>query len=142
MNHKEVVIEKTLNVPIEKVWKAITDNEEMKHWYFKIKEFKPVASFEFDFSDGPPDRKYLHLCKVTDVVPGKKIAYTWRYDEYPGNSLVTWELTSEGDKTKIKLTHTGIESFKTGDPNFSEGSHEKGWTYIIDVSLRSYLENK
>jgi uncharacterized protein YndB with AHSA1/START domain len=34
MNNKDLVIEKTFNAPVEKVWKAITDLDQMKQWYF------------------------------------------------------------------------------------------------------------
>ena len=40
-----VVIERTFNAPIARVWKAITDVEEMRRWYFELKEFKPEVGF-------------------------------------------------------------------------------------------------
>ena len=36
---KKIVIERTYNAPVEKVWKAITDKEEMKQWYFDLDAF-------------------------------------------------------------------------------------------------------
>src|SRR4051794_8762333 len=100
MKNEPFVIERIYNASIDKVWKAITDKDEMKEWYFDLKEFKPEVGFEFEFYGGSPEKSYRHLCKVTEVVPGKKITYSWRYDGYEGNSLVTWELFEEGDKTK------------------------------------------
>ena len=44
-----VVIERTFNAPVAKVWNAITDAEEMRQWYFDLKEFKPEVGFEFEF---------------------------------------------------------------------------------------------
>ncbi len=41
MKTEPFVIERTYNAPISKVWKAITDKEEMKEWYFDLAEFKP-----------------------------------------------------------------------------------------------------
>ena len=35
-----IIVERTYNAPIEKVWNAITDREEMKKWYFELAEFK------------------------------------------------------------------------------------------------------
>jgi uncharacterized protein YndB with AHSA1/START domain len=134
------VIEQTYNAPISKVWQAITDRDKMKEWYFDLKEFKPEVGFEFEFTGGSEEIKYIHRCKVTQVVPGKKIAYTWRYDDYPGNSEVTFELFEEGDKTKLKLTHSGLHTFPTGSADFARSSFAKGWAYITGTSLKGYLE--
>jgi uncharacterized protein YndB with AHSA1/START domain len=49
--------------------------------------------------------------KVTEVIPQKKIAYTRRYKGEPGDSLVAFELFADGGKTRLALTHTGIETF-------------------------------
>jgi len=32
-----LVIERTFNAPIARVWKALTDAEEMRRWYFDMK---------------------------------------------------------------------------------------------------------
>ena len=48
-NPEAVVIERTFNAPVARVWKALTDVEEMRHWYFDLKEFKPEVGFEFEF---------------------------------------------------------------------------------------------
>ncbi|MBC7829978.1 MAG: SRPBCC domain-containing protein, partial [Chitinophagaceae bacterium] len=111
MKTEPFVIEKIYNAPLEKVWKAITDKVAMKQWYFDIDEFKPEVGFEFQFEGGSEESAYLHLCKITEVIVGKKLTYSWRYDGYEGNSFVTWELFAEGDKTRLKLTHEGLETF-------------------------------
>jgi uncharacterized protein YndB with AHSA1/START domain len=133
------VIEQTYNAPISKVWSAITDKDKMKEWYFDLKEFKPEVGFEFEFIGGSKEKSYRHLCQVTKVVPGKLLAHTWRYDNYPGSSEVTWELFDEGDKTRLKLTHTGLHSFVTDNADFARSSFAKGWTYITGTGLKNYL---
>ena len=93
MDHKPVILEILLNAPVKKVWKALTDKNEMKIWYFDLEEFKPEVGFKFHFTGGPsPDKQYLHLCEITEVIPEKKLSQTWRYDGYPGNSFLTFEL--------------------------------------------------
>lgn len=134
-----VVIERTFNAPIAKVWRAITDVDQMRAWYFDLKEFKPEVGFEFEFSVEHEGMTYHHLCRVTEVVPEKKIAYTWRYKGEPGDSLVTLELFAEGDNTRVKLTHTGIETFpKT--PAYARKNFESGWTAIIGTELKQFVE--
>ncbi len=71
-----VMIERTFNAPVARVWKALTDADEMRVWYFDLKEFKPEVGFEFEFTVEHEGTKYHHLCKITEVIPQKKIAYT------------------------------------------------------------------
>ena len=142
MKDETIVKEVLLNVSPSKVWKAITIKEDMKLWYFDISEFKPTVGFEFQFEGGKDDKSYLHLCKITEVIPGKKLSYSWRYDGYPGNSLVTFELFEEGNRTKLKLTHEGIESFGTENPDLARENFVEGWNQIIGTSIKEYLESK
>ena len=141
MANEPFVIERTFNAPVEKVWKAITDKDEMKQWYFDLADFKPEVGFEFQFEGGPDHKKYLHLCKVTEVLPQKKLTYSWRYDGYEGNSFVTFELFSEGEKTRLKLTHAGLETFPA-NPDFAKENFVAGWNHIIGKSLPEYLEKE
>lgn len=134
------VIERKYNVPVERVWKAITDKEEMKGWYFKIAEFKSEVGFEFEFEGGSEAQTYVHVCKVIEVIPMKKLKYSWSYKDYEGISYVTWELFDEGEATKLKLTHEGLETFPKNNPDFAKESFAKGWTYIIETLLEEFLE--
>jgi uncharacterized protein YndB with AHSA1/START domain len=136
-----VVIERTFNAPIERVWKALTDVDEMRQWYFDLKEFKPEVGFEFEFVVEHKGMTYHHLCRMTEVIPQKKLAYTWRYKGHEGDSLVTFELAAAGDKTQLKLTHEGLETFpKTAA--FARENFLKGWTKIIGSELKQFLEGK
>jgi uncharacterized protein YndB with AHSA1/START domain len=141
MKKEPFIIERTYNAPVEKVWKAITDKNEMKQWYFDLAEFKPVVGFEFQFTgEGHKGEKYLHLCKITDVVPDKKLAYSWRYEGFEGISFVTFELFDEAGKTRLKLTHEGLETFPANNPDFAKESFAEGWTHIIGKSLKEFVE--
>ena len=136
-----VVLERTLNAPITRVWRALTDVDQMREWYFDLKEFKPQVGFEFGFVVEHEGNTYDHRCKITEVIPQEKIAYTWRYHGHEGNSLVTFELFADGDNTRLKLTHTGLDTFpKTAA--FARENFEKGWTAIIGTELKQFLEGK
>jgi uncharacterized protein YndB with AHSA1/START domain len=136
-----VVMERTFDAPVARVWKAITNVEEMREWYFDLKEFDPGVGFEFEFIVEHEGMMYHHLCRVTEVIPERKIAYTWRYKGHEGDSLVTFELFADGNKTRLKLTHTGLETFpKT--PAFARKNFLEGWTQIIGSSLKEFVEGK
>lgn len=112
----------------------------MKEWYFDLKEFKAEPGFEFQFVGGPKEKAYLHLCRIIDVIAEKKLTYSWRYDGYEGISFVTFELFPEGDKTRLKLTHEGLESFPAGNKDFAKENFVLGWTDIIGKNFGEYLE--
>jgi len=127
-----IILERTFDAPVARVWKALTDVQQMRQWYFELEEFKPEPGFEFEFVVEHERNSYHHLCRVTE-------AYTWRYKGEPGDSLVTFELSPEGEKTRLKLTHTGIETFpKT--PAYARKNFEAGWTAIIGSELKQFVE--
>ncbi|HEY8895376.1 MAG TPA: SRPBCC domain-containing protein, partial [Niastella sp.] len=58
---------------------------------------------------------------------------------YEGNSFVTFELYPEGNGTRLKLTHEGLETFPM-NPDFAKKNFMEGWTQIIGTSLKEFLE--
>jgi len=141
MSDKSFVIERTYNAPVEKVWNALTDKDQMKEWYFKLDEFRPEPGFEFSFAgQGRKGEKYIHLCKVLEAVKYKKLSYSWTYKDYPGYSVVTFELFSEGGNTRLVLTHAGLETFLQNNADFARESFAAGWTELIGKLLKQYVE--
>lgn len=140
MNRLPVIVEQIINAPADTIWQALTDNAKMKQWYFDIEIFKTELGFEFQFYGGTEEKNYLHLCKITEVIPGKKLAYTWRYHDYPGLSLVSFELFADGKATRLKLTHEGLDSFSSANPDFAKENFIAGWSHIIGTSLKDFVE--
>jgi uncharacterized protein YndB with AHSA1/START domain len=134
-----LVIERTLDAPVAAVWNALTVKDEMKQWYFDLSDFRPQVGFEFQFTGEDKGVTFLHHCKITEVIPQKKIAYSWRYDNYEGESLVTFELAAEREKTRLTLTHEGLETFPKL-PSFARASFAQGWSHLIGSSLKEFVE--
>src|SRR5215212_5999322 len=133
-----LIVERTFNAPVAQVWKAITNRDDMKKWYFDLAEFKPEVGFQFRFVVEHEGNSFDHRCEVTEVIPQKKLAHTWRYEGQPGDSLVTWELFPEGEKTRLKLTHTGLETFPAL-PAYARKNFEAGWTSLVGTELPNFL---
>ena len=101
MDTQPIVVERIFNVPASRAWEAITRKDEMKKWYFDLAEFDAVQGFQFQFTGGPtPERQYLHLCEIVEVIPEKKLSYSWRYDGYPGNTMVIFELNKQNGQKR------------------------------------------
>ena len=137
-----VVKEVMVNAPISRVWKAISDKDDMKQWYFDLEAFRPEVGFTFQFWGENEGRKFLHLCKITEVIKDRKLSYSWAYEGHPGESFVTFELFDEGDKTRVRLTHEGLETFGIDQPDFAKENFVEGWNQIIGTGLKEFVEKQ
>jgi uncharacterized protein YndB with AHSA1/START domain len=144
MQTEPLVVERTYNAPIDKVWKAITDKDQMKQWYFDLEEFRAEKGFKFSFMGGDDCVQYLHVCEVLTADPPNKLSYSWTYPEHNnGYSVVTFELFKEGEKkTRLRLSHEGLDSFPKDQPNFALSSFTEGWNSILGDSLRKFVETE
>lgn len=140
MNTSPIVKEVLVSASPGKVWKAITNKDDMKVWYFDLEDFKPEVGFEFQFYGETPEKKYLHLCKVTEVINHEKICYTWSYMGYEGESLITFEVIPEGDKTRLRLTHEGVHNFPSDNKDLKKENFIGGWEAIVCESFKHFVE--
>jgi 8-oxo-dGTP pyrophosphatase MutT (NUDIX family) len=115
----------------------------MRQWHFtQIAEFRPVVGFETKFCVTCGGREFLHVWKVTEVVPPTRIAYDWRYAGYQGDAHVVFELSASGAATEIRLTHQTREDFPHDLPEFSRANCQSGWTYFIRERLRQFIAGR
>ncbi|MNY78216.1 hypothetical protein D3C86_2183760 [compost metagenome] len=55
--------------------------------------------------------------------------------------MVKFELFETGTGTRVKLTHSGLDTFPAkDDPNFAKESFAAGWTEIIGKNLKNFIE--
>ncbi|MBP7644401.1 MAG: SRPBCC domain-containing protein [Saprospiraceae bacterium] len=137
----EIDIERILDADVKDVWLAITDRDLMAQWYFNLKEFKAQVGFTFEFLGGPEDGiKYNHLCEITELIHEEKLSYSWRYEGYDGNTIVTFSLIPvENGKTRLHFSHSGLSSFPPSNPDFALGNFKEGWNYFINIALPEFL---
>ncbi|MCZ7602054.1 MAG: SRPBCC domain-containing protein [Melioribacteraceae bacterium] len=137
-----IIVEEEFNQPTSKVWKAITEVDQMRKWFFtNILDFKPEIGFETQFNVSSGERDFLHLWKIVEVTPNKLIKYNWKYKDYSGDSFVTFELDDHGSKSLLRVTTEVIEDFSDDIPEFKPESCKGGWEYFIQNSLKSYLDS-
>lgn len=141
MNSQPIVVEQVFPVPASVVWKAITDPDQMRQWFFQaMTEFRPEVGFETRFDVEIDGQIFPHEWKLTEVVPKSRLACQWRYGGFPGDSTVIWELHESDGQTTLTLTHTGQESFPQDIPAFRRESCVAGWRYFLQQSLKDFLE--
>lgn len=138
-----VVVEQVFSNSITQVWQAITQLDQMKQWFFEnIPEFKAEVGFKTQFNVNTGERNFLHLWRILEVVPEKRIVYDWRYKEYSGQGIVTFELSETRGQTKLKVTNEGLESFPNYIPEFTRESCQAGWNYFIKEQLKAFLDKQ
>ena len=137
-----IEVKQRFQQPIEKVWKALTDVNEMRQWFFEnIPAFDPSVGFKTQFTIESEDRQFPHLWEVTEVVPFQKIVYNWKYEGYKGDSFVTFQLSEVDNQTQLCLTTKATEDFPDTIPEFKRDSCIAGWNYFIKTSLVNFFNN-
>jgi uncharacterized protein YndB with AHSA1/START domain len=94
-----LVFERHLDAPPERVWRALTDPDELAGW---------LAPAEIDLRVGGhvvlKFEEREHRGTITELREPEVLAYTW--DEARTNSLVRFKLEPEAGGTRLTLRHT------------------------------------
>ncbi len=116
--------------PKETVWEYLTRPELLEQWLMK-NNFQPIVGFEFQFRTNPiPSLDFDGIChcKVLEIVPYKKLSYSWKGGPGKGkitlDTLVVWQLESNDKGTELFLEHSGFG--KEENLNFYKGMTD-GW---------------
>jgi uncharacterized protein YndB with AHSA1/START domain len=75
--------ERRLSHPVERVWRAITEPDELGHWFpskVVVDELSAGAEMSFEFEDMPLDAPVTMTGRVTDVDPPRLLGFYWGED--------------------------------------------------------------
>ncbi|WP_300670870.1 SRPBCC domain-containing protein [Soonwooa sp.] len=134
---KEVII----NASIDKVWKALTNKEEMKHWYFDIPDFSLEKDAIFNFFEPGGQNKFWHRCQVEEVIPNQIFKHTWEHPDFSkAITHLTWKLSEKDGQTIVNLNHDNLDGLAEAGDDFKVENYNAGWTEILK-NLKKYLEN-
>ena len=78
---------------------------------------------------------------MTEADPCRKIVYSWRYGGLEGDSTVSWEMTGEGENSRLTFSHTAIKRFDTDDPLFCKENCQSGWEFFLNGQLPAFFQN-
>ena len=123
-------LERMLDAPVDTVWRYLTEAELRSQWFMGGTDARSDGEFELlndhdNLSDDDvpypadyaPYKGRTWSEKVMRFEPPKLLATTFQGGK---NGTVTYELFPEGDRTRLVLTHSGIES-GTGAQDFGAG---------------------
>ena len=137
------VIEKkiTVNAPLSRVWKALTDPEELSQWMLMQTTFVPEINKDFTFKTYPgQEMQAFFKCKVIEIVQNKKLSFTWNMNSMDADTLVTIELKQAGNQTELTLVHTGWDNLPSETAEQMKESHSKGWDLRFCEKLKELIE--
>jgi len=104
--------------PPAAVWEYLTNAQLMELWLMK-NDFQPIVGHEFQFRTNPhPDVDFggTFYCKVLEIVPFKKLSYSWKTGPGDGSttidSVVNWELQPKDNGTLLLLDHNNFAVMK------------------------------
>lgn len=143
--HSPVILKKTFPVSALTLWKALTDNEQLRQWYFDFNgNFKAEAGHVFEWSAGPPGGKtWLHQGKILEVQPFKKLIHSWKYPGYEGEAKLTWQLIPQGEhSTLLKLQFDFVQPFDFREEALRRKNFAQGWQEIVNKMLPGFLNEK
>ena len=128
-----IVEELTIEAAPQRVWGAITQQDEIVQWWAYEARVKPeVGSLaEFRFRQGA----FVMQFEVAELDAGENVHWISRQGppQWAGTS-VTWQLTPVQNGTTLVFTHDG---FAQVDEVYEQT--RGNWDYFLD-SLKSYLE--
>ncbi|HEV8359662.1 MAG TPA: SRPBCC domain-containing protein [Candidatus Thermoplasmatota archaeon] len=114
MMGRAIVHEVTYPHPPERVWRALTDPAMLGEWLMDTTFREPRVGHKFRFTAKPmPGWNGITDCEVREVVPLRKLSYTWQGSNNKGEpyppTLVTFTLQpAPGGGTTLRLEHTGL----------------------------------
>ena len=146
--HGSVVIERTFDAPIGRIWQLWTEADQFQQWYGPQGATIPVANMDVRVGGkrlicmemNMPDRsmKMWMAGEYKEIVPKTRLVYTESMSDENGNIMspaamgmpghpevteVIVELEALGERTRMVMTHVGVPA---GSPG------EGGWMQAFD----------
>ena len=143
--HATFVIERTYPAPVDRVWRALSDDDARDQWFgageaFDVQE----KSHEFRVGGGGTEDGQWHggprsrfESTYTDIVDLQRIVFTydmWVDGRHLSTSLTTITLERDGDQTRLTYTEQAVHF----DGLDSVEGREEGSQGLLD-QLGSYL---
>lgn len=133
MTLPSVTIVRRIKAPPARIWAAITQADLMLRWWGP--DAGPTLSVVADVRPGGRFSVVFRLVNgdehnptgiYREVVPEKKLAFTWDLPGAEPESLVTFRLEPFDGGTELTLTHEHLPDEEGRD------SHEQGWNGLLD----------
>jgi uncharacterized protein YndB with AHSA1/START domain len=120
---REIVIDATP----ETIWPFLTEADKHVEWIGTVAELDPRPGGVYRVL---VNGRHQSAGEFIEVVPNEKIVMTFGWEEKdhpipPGSTTLEITLQPEGDKTRVRLVHSGLPADAVDD-------HGRGWQRYLD----------
>ena len=132
-----------INVPTDRVYDAWTDPAQLRQWFGPenvrtrniTADVRVGGNYRWDLTSAEGEEMSA-FGEYKELVPGKKIVFTWQWDNDEAwenrTSVVTIELDASRGGTELRLKHEQLPSEESRD------RHHEGWNSLLD-KLEQFL---
>ncbi len=128
---KNIVVERTMAHPPEKIWRALTLSPLIAEWLMR-NDFEPAVGHRFTFRANPvPGWSGVTNCEVLEIDAPRRLVYSWGDGTESDSGLrtvVTWTLTPAPGGTLVRMEHAGFRPEDEGGYRAMGG----GWPRIVE----------
>ena len=130
-------IKRLIKAPRDRVYAAWTDPAQLKQWFGPenvrthnlVADVRVGGKFRWDLSNSEGE-KMTCRGEYRELQPGKKIVFTWRWDDDEvwenHTSIVTVELFDCDGGTELRLIHEQLPNEESRD------GHTQGWNSALN----------
>ncbi len=136
-------IKRLIKAPRDRVYAAWTDPAQMKQWFGPesvqtrdlIADARVGGKFRWDLTNSEGEKMTM-LGQYRELQPGKKIVFTWQWEDDEDwenhTSIVTVELDDADGGTELRLIHEQLPNEDSRD------GHTRGWNSALDKLERFF----
>jgi uncharacterized protein (TIGR03086 family) len=121
-----IVFERVIDASPEEAFALFTEPERLRRWHGLSAAVDLRVGGDYRLTVVPGG---VATGSFTEIEPGRRLVYTWGWHGHetvpPGASTVQVDFEPVGDKTLVRLTHTGLGAEDAAN-------HRGGWTHYLD----------
>ena len=123
----ELVREIMIDATPETIWPFLTEPDQLVQWHGTVAEIEPRPGGVYRVLVAG---QFQSAGQYVEVVPMEKVVFTfgWEEDDHlipPGSTTIEITLHPEGDKTRVRLVHSGL-------PDDALDDHGRGWALYLE----------
>jgi len=130
---KEILID----APVSRVWKHLTDPRKIAGWLME-NDFEPRTGKEFRMVCGDSGTV---RCKVLEIVPERKLVYSWAPAQVSVPTRVTITLEAEKNRTRLVLVHSGWDALPPSEQD-AVRPFDQGWDEHLKTLVDQILKEE
>jgi len=121
-----IVIERLLDTSPEETFALLTEPERLRRWQAISAAVDLRVGGDYRLTVSPGN---VASGTVLELDPGRRVVFSWGWvgsdDVPPGSSTLLVELEPEGEQTRVRFTHSGLDEIWAA-------RHNQGWQHYGD----------